>query len=104
MRRNTGGFYRIFTFGNVVETATLSGMTVSNAFINDTIGGLGNGGAVSFAGKTLNIQGCVFSNNIAAGRWRFPFSRKIERYGQQLQRYFAECRQRRYAPFSCEVL
>ena len=62
VRRNTGGFYRIFTFGNVVETATIAGMTVSNGFnsVND-------GGAVSFTGKTLTINGCVFSNNIASG-------------------------------------
>src|SRR5258705_7172071 len=61
VRRNTGGFYRIFTFGNVVETATLSGLTVSSAF-NPT----GDGGALSFIGKTLNIKVCLFSNNIAA--------------------------------------
>ncbi|HEX6648677.1 MAG TPA: choice-of-anchor Q domain-containing protein, partial [Pyrinomonadaceae bacterium] len=62
VRRNTGGFYRIFSFGNVVETATIAGMTVSNGFnsVND-------GGAISFTGKTLTINGCVFSNNIAAG-------------------------------------
>lgn len=67
VRRSTGGFYRIFTFENVVETATLSGMTVSNAFINDSTSGLGNGGAVSFSGKVLTINSCEFSNNIAAG-------------------------------------
>ncbi|HKY45781.1 MAG TPA: right-handed parallel beta-helix repeat-containing protein, partial [Pyrinomonadaceae bacterium] len=61
------GFYRIFKFGNVVETATISGMTVSNGFINNSTSGLGDGGAVSFSGKTLTINGCVFSNNIGAG-------------------------------------
>ena len=61
VRRNTGGFYRIFTFGNVVETASISGMTISNGFntAND-------GGAVSFTGKALNINACQFSNNTAA--------------------------------------
>lgn len=61
IRRNTGGFYRIFTFRNVVDTATISGLTVSNAFnsIND-------GGAISFTGKSLTINSCAFSNNIAA--------------------------------------
>ncbi|HKY42074.1 MAG TPA: CSLREA domain-containing protein, partial [Pyrinomonadaceae bacterium] len=53
VRRSTGGFYRIFKFGNVVETATISGMTVSNGFINNSTSGLGDGGAVSFSGKTL---------------------------------------------------
>ena len=67
VRRTTGGFYRIFTFGNVVETATISGMTVSNAFNSNSTSGLGNGGGVSFSGKSLTINGCVFSNNIAAG-------------------------------------
>src|SRR4029079_91782 len=61
VRRSTGGFYRIFTFGNVVESLTISGLTISNGFnsVND-------GGALSFTGKTLNINGCEFSNNIAA--------------------------------------
>ena len=61
VRRNTGGFYRIFTFGNVVETASISGMTISNGFntAND-------GGAISFTGKALNINACQFSNNTAA--------------------------------------
>src|SRR4029079_8860888 len=60
VRRSTGGFYRIFTFGNVVESLTISGLTVSNAFnsVND-------GGALSFTGKTLNINSCEFSDNIA---------------------------------------
>lgn len=72
VRRNTGGFYRIFTFTNVVETASISGMTVSNAF-NST----GDGGALSFTGKSLNINGCAFSNNIAAwsGGALFVFAR-----------------------------
>ena len=61
VRRNTGGFYRIFTFRNVVETATISGLTVSNAFNS-----AGDGGAVSFTGKALTINSCVFSSNIAA--------------------------------------
>ena len=61
IRRNTGGFYRIFTFRNVVETATISGLTVSNAF-NST----NDGGAISFTGKSLTINSCAFSNNIAA--------------------------------------
>ncbi|HEU4507277.1 MAG TPA: choice-of-anchor Q domain-containing protein, partial [Pyrinomonadaceae bacterium] len=61
IRRNTGGFYRIFTFRNVVETATISGLTVSNAFNNTN-----DGGAISFTGKTLTINSCAFSNNIAA--------------------------------------
>ena len=60
IRRNTGGFYRIFTFRNVVETATISGLTVSNAF-NST----NDGGAISFTGKSLTIISCAFSNNIA---------------------------------------
>lgn len=61
VRRNTGGFYRIFTFGNVVETATISGMTISNGFntAND-------GGALSFSGKALTINASQFSNNTAA--------------------------------------
>ncbi len=61
VRRSTGGFYRIFTFGNVVETATISGVTISNGFntAND-------GGALSFSGKALNINSCEFSHNIAA--------------------------------------
>ncbi len=61
VRRSTGGFYRIFTFGNVVETASISGMTISNGFntVND-------GGAISFSGKSLTISGCQFSNNTAA--------------------------------------
>jgi len=61
VRRNAGGFYRIFTFGNVVETASISGLTISNGFntAND-------GGALSFTGKALNISGCQFSNNTAA--------------------------------------
>jgi hypothetical protein len=61
VRRNTGGFYRIFTFGNVVESLTISGLTVSNGFNN-----VNDGGALSFTGKTLNINSCEFSNNIAA--------------------------------------
>jgi len=61
VRRNTGGFYRIFNFGGVVETLTLSGLTVSNGFNSAN-----DGGALSFTGKTLNISGCEFSNNIAA--------------------------------------
>ncbi|HEX5875558.1 MAG TPA: choice-of-anchor Q domain-containing protein [Pyrinomonadaceae bacterium] len=61
IRRNTGGFYRIFTFRNVVETASISGLTVSNAF-NST----NDGGAISFTGKSLTINSCAFSNNIAA--------------------------------------
>jgi hypothetical protein len=61
VRRNTGGFYRIFTFGGVVESATISGLTVSNGFHN-----VNDGGALSFTGKTLNINSCEFSNNIAA--------------------------------------
>lgn len=61
IRRNTGGFYRIFTFRNVVETASISGLTVSNAF-NST----NDGGAISFTGKSLTINNCAFSNNIAA--------------------------------------
>jgi CSLREA domain-containing protein len=61
VRRNTGGFYGIFTFGGVVETASISGMTVSNGFntAND-------GGALHFTGKALNINACHFSNNTAA--------------------------------------
>lgn len=61
VRRNSGGFYRIFTFGNVVETASISGMTINNGFntAND-------GGALSFTGKALNINACQFSNNTAA--------------------------------------
>jgi len=61
VRRNTGGFYRIFTFGNVVETVSISGLTVSNGFNS-----LNDGGALYFTGKTLNISNCDFSNNIAA--------------------------------------
>ena len=61
VRRNTGGFYRIFTFGGVVESATISGLTVSNGFNN-----VNDGGALTFTGKTLNINSCEFNNNIAA--------------------------------------
>ena len=59
VRRNTG-FFRIFTFAGVVENITLSGLTVSNGF-NPT----GDGGAVSFSGKTLNVNACLFNENIA---------------------------------------
>lgn len=61
VRRNTGGFYRIFSFSGVVESLTISGLTVSNGFNN-----VNDGGALSFTGKTLNINACEFSNNIAA--------------------------------------
>jgi len=61
VRRSSGGFYRIFNFGGVVETLTLAGLTVSNGFNSAN-----DGGALSFTGKTLNISGCQFSNNIAA--------------------------------------
>ena len=97
VRRNTGGFYRIFTFGNVVETATISGMTVSNAFINDSTSGLGNGGAVSFTGKSFDYQRlCIHQQHRGwIGRRAFRF-RKTERYGQHLQRQFFQYRQRRW--------
>lgn len=61
VRRNTGGFYRIFSFGGVVETTTIAGLTVSNGFNN-----VDDGGALKFTGKTLTITGCEFSDNIAA--------------------------------------
>jgi len=61
VRRNTGGFYRIFSFGGVVETTTLAGMTIVNGFNN-----INDGGALTFTGKTLTITGCEFSDNIAA--------------------------------------
>lgn len=61
IRRNSGGFYRIFTFNGVVETATFNGLTVSNGFNSVT-----EGGALAFTGKNLNINSCVFRDNIAA--------------------------------------
>jgi len=57
VRRNTGGFYRIFSFGGVVETATIAGMTVSNGFTAS------DGGAVLFTGLALNVNGSVFNDN-----------------------------------------
>src|SRR6185369_14682188 len=54
-------FYRIFNFGGVVESLSISGLTVTNGFNSAN-----DGGALKFAGKTLNINGCEFSNNIAA--------------------------------------
>ncbi len=57
VRRNTGGFYRIFSFGGVVETATISGMTIGNGFSAE------DGGAVKFTGKTLTVSGAAFSDN-----------------------------------------
>ena len=62
VRRTSGGFYRIFTFSGVERIATISGITVSNAFNS-----AGDGGAVSFTGKTLTVNGSAFSNNISAG-------------------------------------
>ena len=62
VRRTSGGFYRIFTFNGADRTATISGMTISNAFNS-----AGDGGALSFGGKTLTINSCVFSNNITSG-------------------------------------
>jgi hypothetical protein len=62
VRRTSGGFYRIFTFSGADRMATMSGITVSNAFNS-----AGDGGALSFNGETLTINSCVFSNNIASG-------------------------------------
>jgi CSLREA domain-containing protein len=57
VRRNTGGFYRIFSFGGVVETAAISGMTFNNGFSAE------DGGAVKFTGKTLTVNSCAFIDN-----------------------------------------
>jgi len=54
VRRNTGGFYRIFSFGGVVETVAISGMTLNNGFSAE------DGGAVKFTGKTLTVNSCAF--------------------------------------------
>ncbi|MFN2407499.1 MAG: choice-of-anchor Q domain-containing protein, partial [Pyrinomonadaceae bacterium] len=62
VRRASGGFYRIFTFNGADRIATISGLTISNAFNS-----AGDGGALSFGGKTLTINSCVFSNNITSG-------------------------------------
>jgi CSLREA domain-containing protein len=60
VRRDTGGNYRIFTFSAAVQTATVSGLTISNGFTPEA------GGGILSQGKTLNVSGCVFSENTAA--------------------------------------
>src|SRR6185436_6813946 len=57
VRRNSGGFYRIFSVGGVVETAAISGMTLNKGFSAD------DGGAVKFTGKTLTVNNCAFIDN-----------------------------------------
>jgi predicted outer membrane repeat protein len=59
VRRETGGNYRIFNFAAGVDAATISGLSISNGFAPEA------GGAVLFLGKTLNVNGCVFSENRA---------------------------------------
>src|SRR5881394_642510 len=57
VRRNTGGFYRLFSFGGVVETAAISGMTLNKGFSAE------DGGAIKFAGKSLTINNTAFIDN-----------------------------------------
>ncbi len=82
VRRSTGGFYRIFTFRNVVETATISGLSVSNGFNNAS-----EGGAVSFTGKSLRYQRMyVQQQHCFVGRGRAFRNGQTEHNGQHLQR------------------
>jgi predicted outer membrane repeat protein len=61
VRRNAGGFYRIFTFGAFAEIEMISGLTISNGLSQS------DGGAISQAAGTLNVTDCAFTDNFSAG-------------------------------------
>src|SRR6185436_4190735 len=61
VRRSSGGFYRIFTFGAFAEVEAISGLTVSNGLSQN------DGGAVSQTTGTLNVTDCAFTDNFSAG-------------------------------------
>jgi hypothetical protein len=65
VRRDTGGFYRIFNVTATTGTLTFSGITISNGEVvldEDNGGGI----AITNGGATVSIIGCTISGNSAA--------------------------------------
>jgi hypothetical protein len=61
VRRNTGGFYRIFTVGSGT-TVCISGLTITNGVANDSAGGGG-----IFNSGTLTVNSSTVSGNYGGG-------------------------------------
>src|SRR5262249_47207579 len=60
VRRNSGGFYRIFTFGSFSLENEISGLTVSNGLSEV------DGGGIFQTTGVLNVTDCAFTDNFSA--------------------------------------
>lgn len=62
VRRNTDDFYRIFTV-TTTGVVTLSGMTISNGYLERENSG---GGILNSVGGTVNVNNCAITDNVAS--------------------------------------
>jgi hypothetical protein len=62
VRRDTGGEYRIFTI-NFNRTVSISGLTITKGRVVSSPSFGGGGGLFVYPGATLNLSGCVVTDN-----------------------------------------